>query len=713
MRQAINVLTSSIALGAGGLYNALAIAQSLPPIAVETNTTVQERIGTTAIVSGFTASFAGKTIAPDDNVSLTFPVAVSAADGQFAVIVGTEDVTANFRWVSPTQLDGVFASAPLPGGTNAMRVYKIAADNQWVELGQVEIHVSLGSDVSRAGNKTPVYRPSLIVGVKSQLAQTHSAAATPPVRPTYADATVQAGMQTEHAGADWSVKSQFNLIGSSYQPEALDFSRQGDNAPQLDLASYVIESSFTNSAGVTGLAAGHLQAGSNPLLVNAINNRGVAVHHKFNNRLDIAAALQNGTTIVGRNNIFGLSDAEHKFATATAGVEVLERAGGLRLEATSFKGVVKPQMTTGIATLQDAEESHGWGLRAQSTNQDGSLRADLAFAHSTYTPKGDSTLGIAPGPSTAGSTWYAELAYDLVKNAPFIADYPVSLTVQARHEYSASTYKSLGAGQGADYVNDTVGLNASLGVVTGQLQWGRRFDNVANSAAFLKNRTPSLNLSLAVPLGQMLNSAAPPLWAPTASYTYGRNHTFADTGYIPFGQTIATLPNVKVITHGLGLNWTVNKLNFGYQYNRNLQDNNQPGFELQDVQDLGHNITAAYRLTDNVSLTGGAGKRRSTQYATGVERRNNTAQAGLTWLFGDRYTLSSSLNAYSDQDSSFTSNSQVRQGQLQLLKQFDIVSFGKKLPAQWSFSYSHSNTNSLGIVVRYQTLNATLSLSFF
>ncbi len=713
MRQTISVLTSGIALGVGGLYNAVAIAQSSPPIAVETSTTVQERIGTNAIVSGFTSSFAGKTIAPDDNVSLTFPSAVSTADGQFAVIVGTEDVTANFRWVSPTQLDGVFASAPLPEGTNAMRVYKIAAGNQWVELGQVEIQVSLGSDVSKAGNKTPVYRPSLIVGVKSQLAQTHSAAATPPVRPTYADATVQAGIQTEHAGADWSVKSQSNFIGSSYQPEALDFSRQGDNAPQLDLASYVIESRFTNSAGVTGLAAGNLQAGSNPLLANAINNRGVAVHHKFNHRLDIAAALQNGTAIIGGNNLFGLSDAKHKFATATAGLEVLERAGGLRLEATSFKGVVKPQVTTGIATLQDAEESHGWGLRAQSTNKDGSLRADLAFAHSTYTPKGDGTLGIAPGPSTAGSTWYAELAYDLVKNAPFIADYPFSLTVQARHEYSASTYKSLGAGQGADYVNDTVGLNASLGVVTGHLQWGMRSDNVANSAAFLKNRTPSLNLSLAAPLGQMLNSAAPPLWAPTASYTYGRNHSFADTGYIPFGQTIANLPNVKVITHGLGLNWAINKLNFGYQYNRNLQDNNQPGFELQDVQDLGHNITASYRLTDNLSLTSGAGKRRSMQHATGVERRNNTAQAGLSWLFGDRYTLSSSLNAYSDQDSSFTSNSQVRQGQLQLLKQFDIVSFGKKLPAQWSFSYSHSNTNSLGIVVRYQTLNAALSLSFF
>lgn len=713
MKLKISVLTSSIALGTGVFYTPMAFAQSAPPAAAEIVTTVQASTVAEAPASNFQASFAGKTIAPDDNVSLTFASAASATDGQFAVIVGTEDVTANFRWVSPTQLDGVFASAPLPEGTSAMRVYKIAAGNQWVEIGQAAMTVAAPAGALQGSSKTPVYRPSLILGSKSQLAQAHSAAATPPTRPIYTDLTVQAGMQTEHGSEDWSVKSQFNMVGSSYQPEALDFSRQGDAAPQLDIANYLIESRFIHSTGVTGIALGNVQAGSNSLLANAINHRGVAVQHKFNNRLDVAAALQNGTAIVGGNNIFGLNDVEHQFATATAGLEVMERAGGLRLEVTSFKGVVKPQITTGIATLQDAEESHGWGLRAQLANQQGSLRADLAFASSTYTPKGNSTLGIAPGPRTAGSTWYADLAYDLLKNTPFITDYPVSLTVQARHEYSASTYKSLGAGQGADYINDTVGLNASLGVVTGQLQWGKRSDNVADAAAFLKNRAPSLSLSLAAPLGQMVNSAAPPLWAPTASYTYSRNHSFADTGYIPFGQTITNLPDVKVFTHGLGFNWTVDKLNFGYQYSRNLQDNNQAGFELQDVQDLGHNMTASYQLTDNVSLTSGAGKRRSMQRATGVERRNNTTQAGVNWLFGDRYTLSSSLNAYSDQDSTFTSNNNVRQGQLQLLKQFDLISFGKKMPAQWSMSYSHSNTNSLGMVVRYQTLNAALSLSFF
>jgi hypothetical protein len=50
---------------------------------------------------------------------------------------------------------------------------------------------------------------------------------------------------------------------------------------------------------------------------------------------------------------------------------------------------------------------------------------------------------------------------------------------------------------------------------------------------------------------------------------------------------------------------------------------------------------------------------------------------------------------------------------LQLTKQFSLASLGAKLPAQWTVSYSDSRFNSLGIGIRYKTLNAALSLSFF
>jgi hypothetical protein len=701
MRLKFSVLTSSLAM-AGLLCTPVVWGQAAAPVAVPAATGV-----------GFEASFAGKTIAPTDNVSLVFPAAVAAADGQFAVIVGTEDLTANFRWVSPTQLDGVFAAMPLPLGASELKVFQITNGNQWVEMGQVAITVAAPAGAAQGGSKVPVVKPTLIVGTKAQLAEAHSAAATPPLRATYADLTMQAGIQTEHGADNWSLKSQANVVGSSYHPEAVDFGNQGDTAPKVDLANYLVEASVTTGAGTTGLSVGHVQAGTHPLLANSISNRGLALTHKFNNRFDIAAAVQNGTAVVGGNNLLGLGDTEHRMNTFTAGMEVLERAGGLRVEATSFSGVVKPKLTTGVATLQDAEESKGYALRAKAQNEPGSLRTDLAYARSTFTPKGDSTLNIAPGPSTPGHTWYADLAYDLLKNAPISKDYPLSLTVQGKHEYASAAYKSIGAGQAANYVNDTVGLNATLGVITSQLQLGQRADNVDNAAAFLKNRANTLNLTVGVPFGQMLDAAKPPVWAPTASYTHTRSHNQADTAFIPTGQTLANLPNVNAITHGLGLNWTVDKLTFGYQLSRSLQDNQQLGLERQDVADLGHNLTSAYQVNDKLSFSSGLGQRTSTAKDTGVQRFNNTVQGGVNWLFGDRYTFTTNVSGSRDRDSIFTSDTKTLQAQLQLLKQFDLNAWGSKLPGQWTLGYTHNTTNSLGIVVRYQTLNAALSLAFF
>lgn len=699
----LTVVVSCIALGAAATCAPWAAAQALPGAA--------EPAATAA--APFTARFAGKTLAATDTLSLVFASPGAMGEGQFAVLVGNEDLSAQFRWVSPTHLEGVFAALPLPTGAHALRVFKVAPDNQWVEVGQVPIQVDGPVDAAQGEGQAAVIRPSLIVGMKSQLAQTHSALAAPPARPTYADLTQQGALQAELGGADWSLKSQLNAVGSSYRPEAVDYAAQGDTAPKLDLANYLVEASLTHGAGVTGVALGQVQAGNNPLIANGIGHRGVLLTHRFNERVDLAAALQNSAAIAGADNLTGLQDGEQRLATFTVGAEMLERAGGLRLEATSFRGIIKPRLTSGVATLQDAEESRGWGWRARMQNEAASLRADLAYARSTYTPSGDSALGIAPGPGLAGSTWYAELAYDLLRSAPFIKDHPLTLTAQARHEYAARGYKSLGAGQGADYASDMLGLSGALGLVSGQLQWSRRSDNVDGAAAFLRNRAQTLNLTLQAPLAQMLDSASPPAWAPTASYSHARNRSFADTGHLPAGQTLADLPDVLASTHGLGLNWVLGKVSLGYQYSRNRQDNRQPGFERQDVQDSGHSLNASWQASEFLALTGGAGRRVSVQQDTGLRQRSHTAQAGIHWLFGARYTFNASLGGARDRDSAGTTDSRHVQAQLQLLKQFDVTGFGRRMPAQWSLGYTHSVALSPGIVVRYQTLNLALSLSFF
>jgi hypothetical protein len=98
---------------------------------------------------------------------------------------------------------------------------------------------------------------------------------------------------------------------------------------------------------------------------------------------------------------------------------------------------------------------------------------------------------------------------------------------------------------------------------------------------------------------------------------------------------------------------------------------------------------------------------------TGVISHASTAQLGLNWVIGNRYTLTGNTNFSYSHDTAATVNNKSVQLQLQLLKQFDVNSFGTKLPAQWSVTYSNNRTNAMGTQVRYQTLNIALSLSFF
>jgi hypothetical protein len=375
--------------------------------------------------------------------------------------------------------------------------------------------------------------------------------------------------------------------------------------------------------------------------------------------------------------------------------------------------VVKPVLAGNVATLQDAEQSKGLGLRFKAQNPEASLRGDVAFARSSYTPKGDSVLNIAPGPTTSANAWYGDVAYDLLKNVELIANYPLGLTVQAKREFANFGYKSVGAGQAGDYVNDTVSLNGSLGVVTSQLQLGQRADNVNNSTAFLKNRSRTSNLTLAAPLGQMIDNTKPPVWAPTINANYGLNRTAADTAYIPFGQTIANLPDTTAHTSGFGLNWTIDKLALGYTFSRTFQDNQQVGSQAMDLLDHAHNVTIAFPFNEFVSLTNAVGTRQSKHLDTGIMSRGNTAQLGLNWLAGDRYTVTGNTSYSFDRDTAATMSNKTVQLQLQVLKLFDISSFGMKMPAQWSVTYSNNRTNSLGTQVRYQTVNAAFSLSFF
>lgn len=666
-------------------------------------------LGDTAGPPGLSTSFANGSHRGNAPMWLMFPVAPEVKEGQFAVIIGQEDVTAQCRWVVPVRLECTFSALPLRAGAHDLVVYRLGRGNEWTPIARTALHV-----VAPPAAAVAQVKPNLIVGAKSQLAESHSANAQPPDRSTYTDATLQAGWETRHGGEGWSIESQANVVGSSHRPEALTFSTLGNDAPKVDLATYRVQVLITEGERNTTLTAGQVQVGDHPLLANGLSQRGLVLAHRVGERFDISASVQNGSEVVGARNLLGLADAGHRMSTLAGHVELMDRPGGLRLGTTVFDGAVRSAPGLGVATLQDDERSRGWGLQLRSQSAGGRVRADLAYARSRYAALGQSGQSVVAPPVVEGDSWMLRMEADLLRTAPIAGGRELNLSVDAQHDRASAQYKSLGAlGAAGNQVQHAVGLTAGFGVVSSRMQWSRRRDNVDLDLAFPRGIAETVSLTVGAPIGQLFDSAQPPAWAPTVVYDFNRSHSLADPGHVPTGQSHADLPDAMVTSHGLNLSWMIDRLSLGWRWSRTLQDNRQSGFEANDMAGRGQGLTASYSLSEAISISGGLDMQRSAQLASGETTRNAAAQCSLSWAFGDRYAFSANLSSSRTRDTQHIADSDTRQAQWQLVKQFDLQGFGLKLPAQWSIRYSDSRAESPGVVVRYQQWNASLALSFF
>jgi hypothetical protein len=142
--------------------------------------------------------------------------------------------------------------------------------------------------------------PSITIGMKSQAAESHFPDATRPLRPLFSDATLQGSFKTEATRGLFTSQTQFDLAGSSFQQEALQFGRLGNQAPQVDMASYLMQF----QVGKAKFIAGHTAYGANRHLINSFSSRGITMTLPLSANFDFSLAAMNGTSIVGFDNFF-------------------------------------------------------------------------------------------------------------------------------------------------------------------------------------------------------------------------------------------------------------------------------------------------------------------------------------------------------------------------------------------------------------------------
>lgn len=689
----------------------------LPPAAARADTPAAA-----PAASAMQTSFSpGTPVAADATLTLDFAGAFAYGPGRFVVMVGGEDVTAQFELTSPGQLRGVFAGAPLPAGETVLAVHGLDEGNAWRLVAQAPLLVA----ALPGGGPRAVITPTVALTLSARPWEDHSSTANPPAAHQDLSATVDAGLSTDHGDATWGLKTALKISAVSDHADALQYAALGNAARRVDLASYLVDGQVQTSLGTSRLALGHVEAGDHPLLAQAIAHRGLLATQALGPRTALMVSMQSASPVLGWANPSGLTDRDNRFTLASVSHELLQRPGALRAELSGFDGDTGPVITLGSSPPSGRRQhSQGWGLRLRAETEDQAWRGELALARSQFTDLG--ARPVDPGdPGSApvsGTAFTLELGHTLVKARPLWNDWPFSLTATARLERSAPQYQSLGAfGVIADQRKHHLGLDATLGEFSGGLTVDSVQTNLDGDLMQPRRHTPAWGLHLAAPLGAWLAPKDPHSPWPVLDFRFQRSHTWLDQRYAQDPITSA-FEDAVTSTHSLSLGWTWPTGSVNYTLSRVFDDNRLTPHD--DTLNLDHGVSATWQLSETAKLNLDLGWNPSRHWFDGSRKHAKSADLSGSWRFGQRTTLSARLGYQLDRDTPINPLypahewRRVITGGLTLSQTFEVPLLGKMLPAQWTLSYQHQRTDlrdgsmSSLLRVRYDQLDLGLSISY-
>lgn len=683
-----------------------------------------------------TASFADKEqIGPLDPMQLLLSRPVLPPEGKLAVFIDETDLTALFT-ATETDLSYSPKGFSLPAGGARMTVYLVTPENYWKQIAQFPLRVVnvetaqpatnpvQGAHEPQNGgpNKTE-FTPSLTIGFKSQVAEQHFPDANQPERSTYADFTLQGSLRTDIVRGGFGFQNQFEIVGSSYQKEALRFAQQGDDAPRIDLSSHLMQF----QAGKARVMAGHVSFGTNRYLINNFSSRGVSLALPITSRADFSIAAVNGTSIVGWDNFFGLNRRKHQVVSGTLGFEFIpERKGGLRLETSLLEGSLLPINNFNQGSLTDAEQSKGVGFRVIATDPAGRLRIDGGLARSRFNNPQDPLLeggfGAVPVREATRNARYLDASYDILKGFKLSETKQANLTLTIRHEQIDPLFRSVAAFNQADRFQNQFEVVAAIADVTTSVVHARSNDNLDEIPSILKTFGRRSGVIVGVPLVSLFGDLSKPSpWYPRLSYAYDRMHQFGAGLPINSGFTSdSQVPDQVSSNQSFLSEWQAQKWRFGYRFNRSFQDNRQLGREQADLRNLLNGFTVGLNPapTADINVEFSAESVLNNE----LDRTDRTYRLGpnVNWRMTKQSTLSATVSGILAGDLAQTSKSRNFEVDLQWSYRFGVER-GRHRKVQGQFFIRYANRyarafdNSFGFqtLTKLQTLNTGLSFTFF
>lgn len=552
-------------------------------------------------------------------------------DGRLAVFVDHTDLTALFEQ-SAGRLTYAPGSLPLPSGEHQLIVYLVSPEGTWTEKGRFPIRVRLRGGLDRVS-----FQPALDLSNKGQLDESQRPESTLSSRSTFQDATMQGGWRTELQRSNVILRSNLSTTGVSYVNEALRFGQLGDRAPRLDLASY----DFQLERGPARVSVGHVSFGGQRHLVSGFGSRGVLFTLDLGRAVSLHLAGLNGTSIVGWDNVLGLSNDDHQMLGAGLGVEIIpSRPGALRVEGWLLDGSLQPLDNFNQGAIRSAEKSQGHAWRVMMTDPSQRLSIEGGYAVSRFEEARDLQLeeGIEVTPLNAPTrdALYANVSLALVRNRTIGKKTALNLSVGSQIERVEPLYRSVAAYAQADVFRRSFDLNGSLGPLNLQLTHLRMEDNLGNISSILSTQTEQSGANASLDLASLISSPKARPWIPSMTATFNRTHQFGEGIPEDSGFNATHIPDQISTNATAGLNWSFSRFRVGYQWNRSEQDNRQPSRERADFDSGNNGLTLTFTPVQSVSI--GLNLSRDEQHSLEANRRDRTERTGvnLTWrVFGD------------------------------------------------------------------------------
>lgn len=554
-------------------------------------------------------------------IELSLSRVPAASEGRLAVFVGTSDLTSLFE-TAGSRLVFHPNGVDLPSGESELKVYLVSGPS-WNELGKIPIRV-----LTPRGFEQAQFDPALESRNTGQLAEGHSGSQAASARPTYQLLAGTVGLKTTHKRDGMSLTTDTHFLGANERRDALRFGEQGDRASRLDLADYVLKLEGKNTA----LTMGQVSTGMNRHLINGFASRGVTAV-VGGSRAQWTVGVENGTSIVGTDNITGLGHGDHRVVSSGLAWEVLpERAGALHVDATVLHGSVLATSGFTQGGIISADQSDGYGvqLAASTPSQRMRLAAGLSSSSSRFAADPPLLSGgsLVPAQAHRKSARYAEVNVGLLQDRKVLRTVPVTLNLALTHERVDPLYRSVGIAMQSDMARNGLAVTGNVDVVSLQAAHARTADNLDAVASLLTSRSQSSSVTLGTPLAALLRVTQRPELLPTLSYAVQQMHQFG--AGIPTGGifTASDIPNQLSLVQDASAQWQVRNWQLGYRLNLSDQDNRQPGHTLADFASRTQGVTVG--MTASTTLTLGLDLGLERQESKELSQVNHVRRAGLT-----------------------------------------------------------------------------------